>query len=82
MYILYSLKNNLDNLPQVNNRDLGLMDKISSWAKDLEAPKNIRCQKYRMLMVVYIGEDLDKIKDWINTIEDGNKVMLALYNNI
>ena len=57
------------------------MDEISSWDKDLEPPKNIRSHKNRMLTIVYFGE-LAKMEDWMNTIEDGNKMMSALYENI
>ena len=33
-------------------------------------------------MIVYSREELDKMEDCMDTIEDGNKVMLSLYNNI
>ena len=35
-----------------------------------------------MLIVVYSSDELDKIQDWMDSIEDGNKEMLALYGNI
>lgn len=34
-------------------------------------------------MVVYFGDEMDKIDDWIKKIEEGNKVMLSftvIYN--
>ena len=35
-----------------------------------------------MLMEVYIAEELDKIDDWIEKIEDGNKLMETLHMKI
>ena len=82
MYILHSLKKSVDSVSEVVNQDFGLVEEVSSWAKDLEALKVIKGQKYRMLMAVYFGDELDKIDDWIDSIEDENKVMLSLYDNI
>lgn len=35
-----------------------------------------------MLMVVSSGDELDKIDDYIDNIESGNKIMLSLYDDI
>ena len=35
MKIFHSLKENLDNLSWITNLDFGLLDEVSSWAKDL-----------------------------------------------
>ena len=81
MHILHILRKNAERLAWVIDQDFGLVQEVSSWAKDLEAPKTIKGQKYTMLTIVYFRDELDKIDDWIDSIEDGNKVMLSLYGN-
>ena len=42
----------------------------------------IKGKIYRILIDVYIGEELDMIDDWIEKIEDGNKEMEMLQDEI
>ena len=58
------------------------MDKVHTWSKDLQALQSIKGQSYQMLMDAYTVEELDKIDDWIEKIENGNKVMETLHADI
>ena len=40
------------------------------------------CQRYQILIDVYTGEELDMIDDWIEKIEDVNKVMETWHEEI
>ena len=64
------------------NQDFGLMDKVHTWGKDLQALQEIKGQRYWMLMNVYTSDKLDKIDGWIEKIVDGNKVMVTLHVDI
>lgn len=48
-------------MAQVVNQDFGLIEEVSSWTRDLEAPKTIKSQKYMRLIIVYSRDELDKI---------------------
>ena len=82
MHIFYSLRKNFNTFAQVVDQDFGLVEEVSSWARDLEALKIIKSQKYKMLMVVYFGDKIDKIDDWIENLNKGNIVMLSFYGDI
>ena len=58
------------------------MDDLRAWSKDLQILKAIKGQRYHILIDVYTGEELDMIDDWIKKIEDGNKVMETLHEDI
>ena len=58
------------------------MDEVWAWSKDLQTIQAIKGQRYHILIDVYTGEELDMIDDWIEKIEDGNKVMETLHGGI
>ena len=58
------------------------MDEVQAWSKDLQILQVIKGQKYRILIDVYTGEDLDMIDDWIEKIANENKVMETLHDEI
>jgi len=76
------MQDNADRLVAILNQDFSLMDEVHTWGKDLQALQLIKGKRYRMLMEVYIAEELDKIDDWIEKIADGNKVMETLHVEI
>ena len=55
------------------------MDEVRAWSKDLQVLHTIKGQRYRILLDVYIVEELDLIDDQIEKIEDCNKVMETLH---
>ena len=58
------------------------MDEVWAWSKDLQTLQAIKGYRYRILIDVYTGEELDMIDDWIEKIADGNKVMETLHEEI
>jgi hypothetical protein len=58
------------------------MDGVHTWGKDLQELQSIKGQRYRMLMDAYMGDELDKIDDWIENIVANNKVMETLHTDI
>ena len=62
--------------------DFSIMDEVWAWSKDLQTLQAIKGQRYRILIDVYTEEELDMIDDWIEKIEDGNKVMETLHEEI
>ena len=63
-------------------QDFSIMDEVWAWSKDLQTLRAIKGQRYHILIDVYTREELDMIDDWIEKIEDGNKVMETLYDEI
>ena len=58
------------------------MDEVQAWSKDLQTLQAIKGQRYHILINVYMGEEIDMINDWIDKIEDNNKIMEALHKEI
>lgn len=82
MNIFHSIGKNTNNLEKVVTQDFGLIDEVSSWMNDLEAPKTIKGKMYQMLLPIYPRDELDKINDWVESIQAGNKVILSQYDDI
>ena len=57
-------------------------DEECEWSKDLQTLQAIKGQRYHILIDVYTEEELDMIDYWIEKIEDGNKVMETLHDEI
>ena len=76
------MQENVDKLVAILNQDFGLMDEVHTQGKDIQALQEIKGQRYRMLMDVYIAKELDKIDDWFEKIADSNKVMETLHVEI
>lgn len=73
--ILHVMQENVDKMVEILNQDFSLKDEVHTWRKDLQELQVIKGQRYRMLMDVYMAEELDLINDWIEKIVDSNKVM-------
>ena len=58
------------------------MDEVRAWGKDLQVLQTIKGERYRVLIDLYIGEELDLINDWIEKIVDSDKVMETLHAQI
>ena len=58
------------------------MDEVWAWIKDLKTLQAIKGQRYRTLIDVYTGEELDMIDDWIEKIEDGSKVIETSHDKV
>ena len=82
MKILYKLKHNLDSLYQITNSNFLLLEEVSSWTNDLTSLREIKQQKYQILTLVHIAEEIDKVEDWIDSIRDSTSVMMTLYDQI
>ena len=63
-------------------QDFRILDEVRAWSKDLQILQAIKGKRYRILIYVYTGEDLDIIDDWIEKIVDSNKVMETLHAEI
>ena len=63
-------------------KGFSIMDEVQAWSKDLQTLQAIKGQRYHILIDVYTREELDMIYDWIEKIEDGNKVMETLHEEI
>ena len=82
MIVLHKLKHILDNFSQITNSDFGLLDEISSWTDDLTTLREIKSQKYQMLTLIYMAEQIDKVEDQIDLLKDGTRAMMTLYDQI
>lgn len=58
------------------------MDEVHIEAKDLQALREIKGQRYHMLMEIYVAKELDKLDDQIDKILVGNKAMEGLHDEI
>lgn len=58
------------------------MDEVHTWGKDFQTLQSIKGQRHRMLMDVYMGEELNKIYDWVKKIAASNKVVEILHAKI
>ena len=67
------------NIMEILRQDFSIMDEVQTWSKDLQTLQAIKGQRYRILIDVYIGEELDMIDAWIEKIVDENKVMETLH---
>ena len=47
-----------------------------------KALRQIKSQKYQMLTSVYIAKEIDQVEDWVDTIKDGTRAMMTLYDQI
>ena len=58
------------------------MDEVHAWSKDLQTLQAIKGKRYYTLIDVHTKEELDMIDDWIEKIEDNNKLMETLHEEI
>ena len=72
----------MNNIVAILRQDFSIMDEVRAWSKDLQTLQAIKGQRYQILIDVYTREELDMINDWIEKIEDNNKVMGTLYKEI
>ncbi len=61
-------------------KDFNIIDEVWAWSKDLQTLQAIKGQRYRVLIDVYMGDELDMIDDQIEKIADRNKVMEPLHD--
>ncbi len=80
--LLHYIQSSVDKLVFIVNQDLDLMDKVHTWAKDLQILTLMKGQRYCRLMELYIVEELDKLKDWIQKKAANNKVIEGLHEDI
>ena len=80
--LLHATQENVNKVVAILRQDFSIIDEVCEWRKDLQTLRAIKGQRYRTLIDVYTGEELDMIDDWIEKIADGNKVMEKLNGEI
>ena len=80
--LLHATQENVNKVVAILRQDFSIIDEVREWSKDLQTLRAIKGQRYRILIDVYTGEELDLIDDWIEKIADGNKVMETLHDEI
>ena len=79
---MHATQENVNKVVAILRQDFSIIDEVREWSKDLQTLRAIKGQRYRILIDVYTGEELDLIDDWIEKIADGNKVMETLHDEI
>ena len=80
--MLHDAQENVNKVVAILRQDFNIIDEVHEWSKDLQTLQAIKGQRYRILIDVYIGEELDLIDDWIEKIAYGNKVIETLHDEI
>ena len=80
--LLHATQENVNKIVAILKQDFNIMDEVRAQSKDIQTLRAIKGQRYQILINVYIGEELDMIDDWIEKIEDRNKVMETLHVEI
>ena len=76
------MQENVNKIVVILRQNFSIMDEVRAWSKDLQTLQALKGQRYCTLINVYAREELDMIDDWIENIEDSNKVMETLHEEI
>ena len=79
---MHVIEENVNKIIAILKQDFDLMDEVWAWSKDLQTLQAIKGKRYWVLIDVYTWEELDMIDDWIEKIEDSNKVIETLHEEI
>ena len=72
----------MNKIMAILKKDFNIMDEVWAWSKDLQTLQAIKGQRYHTLINIYIRKELEMIDDWIEKIENSNKVMETLHEEI
>ena len=60
---MHTTQENINKMVVILKQDFSIMDGVCAWRKDLQVFQAIKGQRYRILIDVYIAEELDLIDD-------------------